>query len=112
MNSQAPRFSLSRQSIMNQTDNTIVGDSFDAYGRYVASELRSLNSRYAQECTKLKIQQALFEGHFTKEQSSNHTSAGAAVDNTEYSVALPTMATLSSPRQQSTVLLSDANNSH
>ena len=71
------------------------GDSFDNYGRYVSSELRSLKSRYAQEFTKLKIQQALFEAHFLadgqQQQDHNNVQFSMTSSNTQPQVViLPT----------------------
>ena len=85
-------------SVVNKKQNNTAegGDSFESYGRYVASELRSLGSRYAQECTKLKIQQALFEAHFINEQQQSYS----ADNNIQYSMAMP-----SSHSQPQVVLL-------
>ena len=94
--SAATSFALTNSAQKNSTasnsgtDNTFpAGDSFDNYGRYVSSELRSLKSRYAQELTKLKIQQVLFEAHFMsrEQQQQQQEQQQQDLDKIQFSMA-------------------------
>lgn len=89
-----PTNSAAINSPANNKGNTFAaGDSFDNYGRYVSSELRSLKSRYAQEFTKLKIQQVLFEAHFMSGEQQDYDNVQlsmASSNNQPQVVILPT----------------------
>lgn len=54
--------------VMKNAKKRKVEDAFDIFGRHVGNEIRSLNTSYAQQWAKFKIQEVLFQAQFATER--------------------------------------------